>query len=208
MTAWKADPRILLVVTVFILVLLVIVLVISGTGTGATSLPALPGQSAPDGPAADVTRWMQEHSGQEVFAGEYLDITNPGYLASRPQEVRDAYYRMKVKVPDLNDPDAGMQQGSRSAAIAVLGFREATEDGRMADAGNPYGQCILNESMIAVSNALAAREITAGTYFETVCPDFYYGLPGSQQATLSNRTISVSKIPGREHSSAFVHLNS
>jgi len=175
---------------------------------GLPGIPALPGQPAPDGHAANVTRWMQEHGGLEVPVGEYLDITNPGYLDSRPREVREAYYRMKTRVPDFSNPDEGMQSGPTGAAIAVLGFREVPEDGWTADAGNPYGQCILNESMVAVSNELADREISAGTYFKTVCPEFYFGLPVSRQAALSNQSISVSEIPGRGNGSASVRPQS
>jgi len=204
MTAWKTNRRLLLVMSVFILALLVILLVIPGNWIGFADHPALPGQPAPDGHAANVTRWMLEHGGQEVPVGEYLDITNPGYLDSRPREVREAYYRMKTRVPNLSNPDEGMQSGSAGAAIAVLGFRKAPEDVRVADVGNPYGQCILNDSMIAVSNALADQEISAGTYFKTVCPDFYFGLPGSRQAALNNQSISVSEIPDRGNDSAFV----
>jgi hypothetical protein len=159
---------------------------------------------------------MQEHAGQEVMAGEYLDITNPGYLASRPQEVRDAYYRMKIRVPDFSSPDpgknapssGGMQYGERSVAIAVYGYRNLPEDPRGVFLQNYTGQCILNESMIAMSNRLAGREISVGTYLEMICPDFFFGLTPSRKAVLNNQTLTVSEIPGHGNVSSFVPLRS
>jgi len=212
MTERKATLVFSVAVPLLLLVFLVILLVISGSGTLSIDLPALPGQPAHDGHAANVTRWMQEHSGQEVSAGEYLDVTNPGYLASRPQEAREAYYRMKTRVPNLSSPDPGeydrsygdMQYGQRSVAIAIAGFRDVPEDPQVAFLKNYTGQCILNESMVAVSNRLADRNVSAGTYLETVCPDFFSGLTESQKSVLDNQSLTVSKIPDQQNLSAFV----
>jgi hypothetical protein len=151
-----------------------------------------------------VTAWMQQHSGQEVTAEEYLDITNPGYLDSRPPEVRESYSRMKVRVPNLSNPDEGMQYGERSAAIAIAGFREVPEDIQPVSPGNYTGQCTLNESMIAVSNTLAAREISVGTYLETVCPDYFSSFSDTEKTALRNQSLTVSIIPDRGNMSAFI----
>ncbi|MFA4823610.1 MAG: hypothetical protein WC593_00480 [Methanoregula sp.] len=179
---------------------------------GSVGLPALPDQPIGDDHASNVTRWMQEHAGQEVSAGEYLVITNPGYLDSRPQNVRAAYSRMKVRVPNFSNPDpgdydrsaGGMQYGKRSVAIAAFGYRGIPDDQQPAYPLNYTSQCILNESMIEVSNGLADREIPAVTYFETVCPDFFFSLTESQKAALNNQSMNVSKIPGRDETAAYV----
>lgn len=179
---------------------------------GSAGLPALPDQPIGDDHASNVTRWMQEHAGQEVSAGEYLEITNPGYLASHSQEVREGYYRMKIRVPNFSSPDPGeydrsagsMQYGKRSVAIAAFGYREIPGDQQPVSPTNYTSQCILNESMIEVSNGLADREIPAGTYFETVCPDFFFGLTESQKAALNNQSMNISKFTGRDETAAFV----
>ena len=106
-------------------------------GFGSAGLPTGPDQPMGDDHASNVTRWMQEHAGQEVTAGEYLDITNPGYLASHSQVVRDEYYRMKIRVPDFNNPDEGMQFGNRSVAIAAFGYREIPGDLQPESPQNP-----------------------------------------------------------------------
>ncbi|MCK9631869.1 MAG: hypothetical protein M0R30_09515 [Methanoregula sp.] len=151
-----------------------------------------------------VTTWMQQHAGQEVTAEEYLDITNPGYLESRPKDIREGYSKMKVRVPNLSNPDEGMQFGERSAAIAIAGFREVPEDIQPVSPGNYLGQCTLNESMIAVSNTLAAREISVGTYLETVCPDYFSSFSDTEKTALMKQSLTVSIIPGRGNMSAFV----
>jgi len=169
-------------------------------------------QPVGDDHASNVTRWMQEHAGQEVSAGEYLEITNPGYFASHSQEVREGYFRMKIRVPNFSSPDpgvydrsaGGMQYGKRSVAIAAFGYRGIPDDQQRVYAGDYTSQCILNESMIEVSNGLTGREIPAGTYFETVCPDFFFGLAESQKAALNNQSMNVSKITGRDEMAAFV----
>ncbi len=133
---------------------------------GSAGLTALPDQPSGDDPASNITRWMQEHAGLEVSAGEYLEITNPGYLDSRPPDVRIAYSRMKVRVPDFSDPDpgeynrsaGGMQYGKRSVAIAAFGSREIPGEQQLVYPENYTGQCILNESMIAVSNGFEGEE--------------------------------------------------
>ena len=168
----------------------------------------------PDGNdhASNVTRWMQEHAGEEVSAGEYLEITNPGYFASHSQEVREEYYRMKIRVPNFSSPDpgdydrsaGGMQYGKRSVAIAAYGYRGLPDEQQPASPMNFTSQCILNESIIAVSNGLAGREIPAGTYFETVCPDFFFSLTESQRAALNNQSMNLSQIPGRDEMAAYV----
>ena len=58
--------------------------------------------------------------------------------------------------------------------------------------------------MIAVSNRLAGRELSAGTYLETVCPEYFAGLTGSYKAALYNETLTPSKIPDRDEMAAFV----
>ncbi|MFA4860061.1 hypothetical protein [Methanoregula sp.] len=212
MTERKATLVFSVAVPLLLVGFLVIPLVIYGSGTTSLDIPDLPGQPAHDGHAANVTRWMQEHSGQEVSAGEYLDMTNPGYLASRPQEAREAYYRMKTRVPNLSSPDPGeydrsygdMQYGQRSVAIAIAGFRDVPEDPQVAFLKNYTGQCIMNESMVAVSNRLADRNVSAGTYLEMVCPDFFSGLTESQKSVLDNQSLTVSKIPDPQDLSAFV----
>ncbi|MFA6332245.1 MAG: hypothetical protein WCX22_04775 [Methanoregula sp.] len=180
-----------------ILILAVIIVLVA-------AISVLAFQKADRGHASNVTTWMQQHAGQEITAGEYLEIMNPGYLESRPQEVRDAYSRMKVRVPDLGNPDEGMQYGERSAAIAIFGYREVPEDKQPESPGNSTGQCIMNESMISVSNALTGREISAGKYLETVCPAYFYGMTESQKAALNNQSLTVSKIPDRGNISGFV----
>jgi hypothetical protein len=179
---------------------------------GSAGLPALPDQPVGTDHASNVTRWMQQHAGQEVTAGEYLDITNPGYLDSRPEDVRAAYSRMKVRVPDLSNPDpgddnrsaGGMQYGKRSVAIAAFGYREIAGDPQPAYPANYTGQCILNESMISVSNGLEGREISVGKYLETVCPEYLAGMTESQKAPLYTMSQTVSKIPDRDETAAFV----
>jgi len=179
---------------------------------GSAGLTALPDQPVRDDHASNVTRWMEEHAGQEVSAGEYLEITNPGYLASHSQEGREGYYRMKIRVPNFSSPDpgeydrsaGGMQYGKRSVAIAAFGYREIPGDQQPVSSTNYTSQCILNESMIEVSNGLADQEIPAGNYFETVCPDFFFGLTESQKAALNNQSMNVSKFTGRDETAAFV----
>jgi len=151
-----------------------------------------------------VTAWMQQHAGQEVTAEEYLDITNPGYFDSRPHEVRESYSRMKVRVSNLSNPGEGMQFGERSAAIAIAGYREVPEGQRPLSQGNYTGQCTINESMIAVSNTLAGREISVGTYLETICPDYFSSFSGAEKSALMNQSLTVSIIPDRGNMSAFV----
>jgi len=180
-------------------------------GFGSSGLATFPDQPLGDNHASNVTKWMQQHAGQEVSAGEYLDISNPGYLASHSQEVREGYYRMKVRVPNFSSPDpgdydrsaGGMQYGRRSVAIAAFGYRGISEDQQPASPMNCTSQCILNESMIEVSNGLTGREIPAGTYFQTVCPDFFSGLTEPQKAALNNQSMNVSKITGRDEMAAF-----
>jgi hypothetical protein len=179
---------------------------------GSAGLSALPDQPVGDDHASNVTRWMQQHAGQEVSAGEYLEITNPGSLNTFSPERKKAYYAMKVRVPDLNSPDPGeydrsagsMQYGKRSVAIAAFGYREIPGDQQLVYPTNYTSQCILNGSMIEISNGLADREIPAGTYFETVCPDFFFSLTESQRAALNNQSMNVSKIPGRDETTAYV----
>ena len=173
-----------------ILILAVIIVLVA-----AISLLAV--QKADRDHASHVTTWMQQHAGQEVTAGEYLEIMNPGYLESRPREVREAYFRMNVRVPDLSNPGEGMQYGERSAAIAIFGYREVPEDKQPVSLMNSTGQCIMNESMFAVSNALAGREMSAGKYLETICPTYFSGMTESQKAALNNQSLTVSKIPDR-----------
>jgi len=226
MTCRNHGRVIVLVLPALILALLVIPVLMAGAGIsgaanvpgsgrfcfGSTALPFCSDQHARDVSASNVTRWMQEHAGQEVTAGEYLDITNPGYLSSRPQEVRDAYHRMKIRVPDFSNPDpgnnarlsGGPQFGERSVAIAVFGYREVPGDSQEVFLQNYTGQCILNESMIARSNGLAGREIPVGTYLETVCPDFFLGLTESRKEVLNNQSLMISEIPGRGNVSSFV----
>lgn len=180
-----------------ILILAVIIVLVA-----AISVLAVP--KADRDHASNVTIWMQQHAGQEVTAGEYLEIMNPGYLNSRPQEVREGYSRMKVRVPDLSSPDKGIQYGERSAATAIFGYREVPEDKQPVSPENSTGQCIMNESMIAVSNALAGREISAGKYLETVCPIYFSGMTESQKAVLNNQSLIVLKIPDRRNISGFV----
>lgn len=154
--------------------------------------------------ASNVTSWMQQHAGQEVTAGEYLDITNPGYLESRPENIREGYSTMKVRVPDLSNPDESIQFGERSAAIAIAGFRKVPKDIQPVSPGNYTGQCTMNESMIAVSNSLAAREMSVGTYLETICPDYFSRFSDAEKSALRNQSLTVSIIPDRGNISAFV----
>jgi hypothetical protein len=107
-------------------------------------------------------------------------------------------------VPDLINPDEGMQFGKRSVAIAVFGYREIAGDPQPAYARNYASQYILNESMIVVSNGLEGKEISIGTYLESVCPEYLAGLSGSHKAALYNMTIPVSKIPVDSKTAVFV----
>ena len=171
---------------------------------GSAGLTVPPDQPIGDDHASNVTRWMQQHAGQEVSAGEYLEITNPGSLDTFSLERKEAYYAMKVRVPDLINPDEGMQFGKRSVAIATFGYREIPGEQQPAYAGNYTRQCILNESMIVVSNGLEGKEISIGTYLESVCPEYLAGLSGSHKAALYNMTIPVSKIPVDSKTAVFV----
>ncbi|MDD1689090.1 MAG: hypothetical protein LUQ66_00315 [Methanoregula sp.] len=154
--------------------------------------------------ASNVTSWIQQHAGQEVTAEEYLDITNPGYLESRPEDIREGYSKLKVRVPNLSNPDEGMQFGERSAAIAIAGYREVPEGQRPLSPGNYTGQCTMSESMIAVSNSLAGNEISVGTYLETVCPDYFSRFSDAEKSALRNQSMTASIIPDRGNLSAFV----
>ncbi|MFA6361920.1 hypothetical protein [Methanoregula sp.] len=178
-------------------------------------LPAtpLPVQSVRAGCTTTVSPWMQQNAGQDVPAGEYLDVINPGSPDTVPQDTRDAYYRMVVRVPGYPNASEGMQDpspggltyGSRSAAIAVAGYREIPDGQQNADAGNRSGQCHMNESTIEGSNRLAGQEITIGKYFETVCPDYLAGMPESEKEPLYNQTLQVPEIPpDHEGTVAFV----
>jgi len=165
--------------------------------------PAIPAQTSGNDHASNVTRWMQEHSGQEVTAGEQLEILNPGYLDRLPPDKREAFYRMKIRVPNISDPNpgeydrstGGMQYGRRSVAIAAFGYREIPGEQQSEYVLNYTRPCILNESMIAVSNRLADREISVGEYLKTVCPDSFSCLTESQKAALNNQSMTLSGIP-------------
>jgi len=179
-------------------------------------LPATPQpvQSVRAGCTSAVSLWMQQNAGRDVPAGIYLDVVNPGYRDTVPQDTRDAYYRMVVRVPDYPNASEGMQgptpggltYGSRSAAVAVAGYRETTDGQQNAGyAGNRSDQCLMNESTIAVSNRLAGQKITIGKYFETVCPDYLAGMPESEKEPLYNQTLQVPEIPpDHEGTVAFV----
>ena len=179
-------------------------------------LPAapLPVQSVRAGCTSAVSPWMQQNAGRDIPAGDYLDVVNPGYPGTVPQDARDVYYRMVVRVPGYPNASEGMQDpspggltyGSRSAAVAVADYRE-TPDGQQNTgyAGNLGGQCLLNESTIAASNRLAGEKITIGKYFETVCPDYLAGMPESEKEPLYNQTLQVPEIPpDHEGTVAFV----
>lgn len=97
-----------------------------------------------------------------------------------------------------------MQSGQRSVAVAVAGHAEIPEDQQPVYPANYTGQCILNESMISVSNGLVGREISVGNYLETVCPEYLAGMPESQKAPLYNVSLPVSKISDQVETSAFV----
>ena len=121
--------------------------------------------------------------------------------------------QIPLRVPDpytLNEsmhhqPTDGIRFGERSVAIAVAGYRERPEDQHhLAYPENYTGQCIMNKSIISVSNQLAGREISVGKYLETVCPEYLAGITGSQKAPLYNQSLLVSKIPDRDETAAFV----
>jgi hypothetical protein len=121
--------------------------------------------------------------------------------------------QIPLRVPDpytMNEsmrhqPTDGIRFGERSVAIAVAGYRERPEDQHhLAYPENYTGQCIMNESMISVSNQLVGREISVGKYLESVCPEYLAGITGSQKAPLYNQSLLVSKIPDREEAAAFV----
>ncbi|MFA5222607.1 MAG: hypothetical protein WC391_10040 [Methanoregula sp.] len=121
-----------------------------------------------------------------------------------PQDTRDAYYRMVVRVPGYPNASEGMQgpsprgltYGSWSAAVAVEGYQETTDcQPNAGHPGNRSGQCLLNESIISVSNRLAGKEIMIGKYFETICPDYLAGMPESEKERLYNQTPQVPEIP-------------
>jgi hypothetical protein len=98
----------------------------------------------------------------------------------------------------------GILSGERSAAVAVAGYPEIPADHQQPVYPSNYtGQCILNESMISVSNGLAGSEISVGTYLETVCPEYLAGMNGSSKASLYNQSLQVSKIPDRDETAAF-----
>ncbi|MDO9326594.1 MAG: hypothetical protein Q7T80_16715 [Methanoregula sp.] len=217
---------ILIALSIIIVAILIIPLVIVATGIeqgaiarepfgpvsfGSAGLTVPLDQPAGIDHASNVTRWMQEHAGQEVTTGEYLEITNPGYLASHSQEVREGYYRMKIRVPNFSSPDPGdddrsagsMQYGKRSVAIAAFGYREIPDDQQPVYSANYTSQCVMNGSMISISNGLVGTEISVGKYLETVCPDYLAGMPESQKAPLYNVTIPVSKIPDNAQTAVF-----
>lgn len=169
-----------------------------------SSATPLPVHSVRAGCTSAVSLWMQQNAGRDVPTGEYLGVVNPGYLNTVPEDKKEAYYRMIVRVPDYPNASEEMQTGStggltygsRSAAVAVPGYRETTGVRQNTGyPGNISGQCIMNESTIAVSNRLAGREVTAGRYLETVCPDYLAGFSEREKEKVYHQTLKVPEIP-------------
>ena len=128
-----------------------------------TNRSAPPVQPVSGGNTANVSRWMQQHAGQEVSVGEYLEIIHPGYLDTRPQNVQEAYYQMMIRVPDMHLMNVSTQSGERSVAVAMAGQPEIPEDKHTAYPENDTAKRIQNTSMIPVLDGLAVRAISMGT---------------------------------------------
>ncbi|MFA4861955.1 hypothetical protein [Methanoregula sp.] len=216
----NGDRIHLIAVPAFILALLVIPCVSDATWTppqdpevftplnsGPFHMPPWMNPPARDSFASNVIMWMQYYAGKEVTAREYLTVVNPGYLDSQPQDIRETYSWMKVRVPDPRNPDEEALYGLRRLSIAY-GAPEGPEDEVRAYMNDYSRECVVNRSLIAVSDSLVDQRMTAAAYLTTVCPAHFFGLPESVRSSLDHRVLTVSNIPARENVSVHLPTNS
>lgn len=142
------------------------------------------------GPGHSVTNLYFIPAG--VWTGFSSGTGGPDTIALQPRGP-DPYTTNESVRPQATD---GIRFGERRAAVAVAGYPEIPADHRQPITATNYtGQCILNESMIHVSNGLVGSEISASAYLETVCPEYFAGMSGSHTASLYNQSLQVPKIP-------------